>query len=273
MTTDYILTDLEPNLHYLAYSESPGRPTLVFLHGVTSHAHYWDHLAPDFTGDFAVYALDWRGHGDSAYGDSYNKVEDYVSDLRRLLARLNPSRLVLVGHSLGGYVALSYAATNPDPALSAIVACDVKLAITPQEREAMARASLKPQPRFGNLEELENRFVGTLRDSTADRGLLAEIARKGARQNEDGSYSYKYDRKVLDFPEPQPLKVAAEVNVPVLVINGGSSEVVPTTEAQQLADAAPKGRHIEIAEAGHHVFLDKPQEFSRTVREFLAEVV
>jgi len=76
---------------------------------------------------------------------------------------------------------------------------------------------------------------------------------------------------VLDFPRPEPLKYAAEVKLPVLVINGEKSEMVSGAEAQQLAHAAPEGHHREIAGAGHHAFLDQPSEFSRVVRQFLAE--
>jgi pimeloyl-ACP methyl ester carboxylesterase len=264
------LTESEPALHYLAYTGRTRSPALVFLHGVTSHAHYWDRIAPYFTGDYAVYTLDWRGHGDSDLAaEGYNQIEYYVSDLQRLIEALNPSRLALVGHSLGGYAALAYAAASPRPLYKVVVA-DVKTGITPEERAGMQKAAAKPQPRFNSLEELSQRFAATLPDSTAPATILSEIAVEGSRQNEDGTFSFKYDRRALDFPTPDPWRYASQVNIPALVLNGERSQMVPNEEAARLAAALPQGRHQTVTNAGHHLFLDQPVEFSRIVAEFLA---
>lgn len=267
----HILTDATPALHYLAYNDeaaASGRPALIFLHGVTSHAHYWDSLAPYFTDAYAVYSLDWRGHGDSGQTEAYDRIEDYVSDLKRLMAALDPTEVALVGHSMGGYAALVYA-TEGDPRLKKIVVADVKIDLTPQEREAFERAAAKAAPRFATQDELANRFIGTLRDSTADKSLLAEIGRLGSRQNEDGTFSHKYDRAVMRFPRPEPFRYAPNVKIPALVVNGAQSEMVPGPDAAKLAAAIPNAQHVEIPGAGHHCFLDRSAEFSRVVREFL----
>ena len=265
------LSDTPPALHYLAYTGHSRSPVLIFLHGVTSHAHYWDRIAPYFAGDYAVYALDWRGHGDSdAAPEGYNQLDYYVSDLQRLVEALNPSRLALVGHSLGGYVALAYAAQNPSPLYKMVVA-DVKTSLTPEERAVMQKGAAKPQPRFKSLEELSQRFAATLPDSTAPATLLSEIAVEGSRQNEDGTFSFKYDRRALDFPTPDPWRYAPQVNIPVLVLNGENSQMMPDEEAARLAAAMPQGRHQSIPNAGHHLFLDQPAEFNRIVAEFLKD--
>lgn len=270
--TSNTLNETEPALHYLAYSSAENindRPVLIFLHGVTSHAHYWDRIAAHFADDYQVYSLDFRGHGESApAAGGYDRIEYFVADLRRLLAALQPSRFVLVGHSMGGYAAEVYA-TEGDPRLEKLVICDVKTHLTPDERESMQRSAAKPAPRFASLEDLAARFAATLRDSSADKGLLDELARQGAVENEDGTYTFKYDRQALNFPTPEPLKYAPSVTVPVLVINGQNSLMVPGADAAQLAAAFPNSRHLEIAQAGHHVFLDQPDEFSRLVRAFL----
>jgi len=269
------LDEAVPALHYLEYSSKAGKTpamSLIFLHGVTSHAHYWDWLVTNFNfnQDYAVYALDWRGHGDSGQVDSYTQIEDYVSDLQRLLAKLNPPQFVLVGHSLGSYAALVYA-NSGDPRLRKMVVCDVSTGLTPQERESFQRAAARPQPRFASLEELAARFIAVLPDSTADPVRLAEIARLGARQNEDGTFSFKYDRRTLNMPPPDPIRYAPGVKVPALVINGELSQLVSGAEMARLAAALPRGRHLEISGAGHHVFLDRPDAFAQAVREFLQE--
>lgn len=270
--TDHTLNEASPVLHYLSYSDKPlatSHPALIFLHGVTSHAHYWDDIGPGFSREYASFALDWRGHGDSGQAPRYNHIEDYLEDLQRLVATLNPLRFSLVGHSLGGFVALAYAALA-EPRLEKLVICDVKTGLTAEESEGFKRAMAKPASRFATLEELENRFRSTLRDSSASSALLNRLARQGGMLNEDGTYSFKYDRRVLDFPAPDLWRYTPKVDLPVLVINGANSQMMPSAEATRLTAALPQARHVEIAEAGHHVFLDQPNEFSQSVRQFLS---
>src|ERR1700712_4520857 len=76
---------------------APDRPAIILLPGLTNHAHYWDEIAPFFSENYAVYALDWRGHGDSAATDSYGYA-DYAADLSRLVSFLAPTKCFLVGH-------------------------------------------------------------------------------------------------------------------------------------------------------------------------------
>ena len=117
-------------LHYLA-GERSGKPVLVLLAGLTCHARYWDGVWQGLARDHDVYALDWRGHGDSAHAESYG-FGDYQADLEAFLAHVGAPDALLVGHSLGGYVALRYAAEH---AVRGVVACDVKTGITPEELE------------------------------------------------------------------------------------------------------------------------------------------
>lgn len=267
--TSHKLRETEPVLHYLSHGEAEDKPTLIFLHGVTSHAHYWDDIASAFAADYAVYALDWRGHGDSAHDADYNQLEYYLDDLRRLVAALAPTNLTLVGHSLGGFVALGYAAEAPT-SLVKVVVCDIKPSLNDEERESLLRSASKPAPRFASLDELTTRFVAILHDNSADPALLARLARQGARPNEDGTYSFKYDRQALAFPPPESWRYAPQITLPVLVINGAQSHMVPGEAAAHLAASLPNGQHSEIAQAGHHVFLDQPAEFIQVVRNFLA---
>ncbi len=270
--TEHYLTETEPTLHYLSQSrssENAARPALILLHGAASHAYYWQYFMPDFADDYDMYALDLRGHGDSAYAARYDAIEDYVADLGRLVAAINPSRFSLVGHSLGGFVAMAYAVTRSDARLDKVVICEIKSDMNAEERQGMQRAAARPQPQFASLEELSARFIATLKDSTADHALLTELAHLGSRQNENGTYSFKYDRRALDFPRPEPERYAAMLKLPTLVINGQQSQMVSGADAARQTAALLHGRQHEIANAGHHAFLDQTAEFSRAVRQFL----
>ena len=98
-------------LHYLEWGKA-GNPALILLHGGSAHAHWWDHIAPALARTHRVLALDLRGHGESAWTHppAY-EVMDYVADLEGVVTALELDAPVLMGHSLGGFVALCYATT------------------------------------------------------------------------------------------------------------------------------------------------------------------
>ena len=101
-------------LHYLEWGNANSL-TLVLLHHVGSQAHVWDDFAGRMASEYHVLALDMRGHGDSQWADAQRyTTEDYASDVDALAAHLQLKRVVVLGGSLGGRVALVYAARNPD---------------------------------------------------------------------------------------------------------------------------------------------------------------
>lgn len=91
-----------------------GKPPLVLVHGGLDHARNWDYVARQFNVDYHVYALDLRGHGNSAWapGAIYSLAE-YVLDLSTLLDIVGSDPVYLVGHSLGGIIATHYAGLYP----------------------------------------------------------------------------------------------------------------------------------------------------------------
>ena len=101
-------------LHYLERG-TPDKPTLILVHGNERHAHTFDHIAPEFTRDYRVIALDMRGHGESAWSpEAAYLVEDHVKDLAAVIEQLGLKRVTLWGNSTGGRVVQVYAGLNPD---------------------------------------------------------------------------------------------------------------------------------------------------------------
>lgn len=250
----------------------PAGQVLLLLPGLTCHAGYFDGVAAALADRFDVYALDWRGHGGSDHAPAYG-FGDYVADLAAVVRALAPRELVLVGHSLGGYVALRYAATPDVPARpAAIVAADVKTGTTPEELAGAAKAAAKPQPAFASLEALAGRLKATMPDSSADEATLRRLAEGGARRNEDGTWAFVYDRAALAIEPVDPFAFAAGVAAPTLVLHGDRSPVMAADAAARLAAALPAGRAEAIADAGHHPFLDRPAAFVAAVDGFLAGV-
>jgi esterase len=111
------------NLHYLDWGTC-GRPPILFLHGGGLTAHTWDLVCLQLRRNYRCVALDQRGHGESAWPpDGDYGTETYVADIEALVERLQLHQPVLVGQSLGGVNALTYAARHSDE-MTALVVVD-----------------------------------------------------------------------------------------------------------------------------------------------------
>lgn len=271
MTTTAHAHTLDGPAGRLAYRHWPGPGagrSLVFLPGLTCHAGYFADVAPGFSATHDVYALDWRGHGGSDPAPGYG-FAGYVADLAALVRVLGPTELGLVGHSLGGYVALQYAATPGIPlAPTRVVACDVKTDASPEELAGAARAAAKPQPVVSTVDELAARLRKAMPDSSVSDLVLARLAFEGARQVE-GGFAFAFDRAALAIEPVDPYAFAGAVACPTLVLHGQASPVMGGDQAAKLAAALPAGRVVGIAGAGHHPYLDAPDMFIFTVLSFL----
>ena len=101
-------------LHYADWGNEAA-PPLILVHGGRDHCRSWDAVALALRTHFHVMAPDLRGHGNSdwAKGSSYS-LSDYVYDLTRLLRAASVHQAAIVGHSMGGMIALMYAGAYPD---------------------------------------------------------------------------------------------------------------------------------------------------------------
>ena len=135
---------------------NPTAPPLVLLHGGAAHAHWWDHLAPLLAEQYHVVALDLRGHGDSSWvvPPAY-EIEDYVGDLEEAFAALHLESPVLVGHSLGGFIALTYA-TRHAATLRGLIVVDMGFRL--RSSRTMRFLRNMPSPHYENEDEVLRRF-------------------------------------------------------------------------------------------------------------------
>ncbi len=138
----------------LAHSVTGSGPAVVFIHGIGSSAETWRSVAEQLAGSHTTVRFDLLGHGDSPILDDpaeYSR-DRALEDLDELLAMLDGSA-VLVGHSLGGYLALAHAATRPGVARGVIVLNTGPGFRDPEKREAWNDRSRRNAHRFGVPEQ------------------------------------------------------------------------------------------------------------------------
>lgn len=275
-------------LHYVDWG-NPDGPPMLLIHGGRDHCRNWDWVAEHFAKDYHIIAPDLRGHGDSQWEASGNYTQiSYVYDIAQLLQQKNMHDVTVIGHSLGGAIALMYTALfpervkklvaiegmGPSPSLAAKQA---EISINNRVRswiDDMRKLSGRLPRRYDTLDDAFKR----MRDENPH--LSEEQARHltlhGANQNEDGTYSWKFDNYVRVFsmsglPNEEVKKMYGEISCPTLLMRGEESWASdPVADGRTQCFNCPI-EYQSFANAGHWVHHDQLDGFVDRVSEFLGK--
>jgi pimeloyl-ACP methyl ester carboxylesterase len=263
-------------LHYLDWGHHD-RPALLFLHGGCLTAHTWNLVCLALRPDYHCLAVDQRGHGDSEWSPILDYgPEAHARDIGGLIDQLGPHNPVLIGHSLGGLNAMTYAARAADQ-LAGIVMVDVG----PDVQDGGVRRVadfVMTQPAGGSVEDFVERARAF--NPRRDPRLLRYSLLHNLRQLPDGTWTWKYDRRGLsaEYFEStrRNLKQLREgmhaITCPVLVIRGADSDGFSDAQAAAFAAALPDGRWDKVENAGHTIQGDNPRGLVEVLARFLAEI-
>jgi esterase len=259
-------------LHYLDWGPA-NAPPVVLLHGITGHARVWDYLAERLVPGRRVLALDQRGHGDSdpAPDDDY-RVATMADDVAAFAGSLQLDRFALLGHSMGGRIAIQYAAAHAgrlERLIIVDIGPDLELAGLQRVRDMMSQS-----PERIESEEWAVEYIRRA-NPLQDVDLLRQRVHHGLKRLPDGGLTWKYAkglrdmmragrRDVVDLWEP-----LARIPCPTLVVRGAESDILSPEVAKKMTERLPDGRLVEIPGAGHTVPADRPDDFVRHVRAFL----
>jgi len=265
---------------------NPDKPTILFLHGVGLTARTWDLVCLALRRDFHCLALDQRGHGDTEWPtDGDYATEAMTADVRGLVRELDLDQFFLIGHSMGGMVALSYA-TGHASTLQGLVLVDS----APAERNPPTPTVQASQPNRvfdfmsgpAELDSVDDFVERAMAFNPArDRRLLRRSLLHNLRQLPDGRWTWKYDRgRILGRDRSQMVATrralwdaAPAVSCPTLVLRGGRSESLSDATAAAFAEALPNGRWEVVADAGHTIQGDNPRGLLQALEPFLNEVM
>jgi pimeloyl-ACP methyl ester carboxylesterase/nicotinamidase-related amidase len=240
-----------------------GDTALVFLHGWCGDREYWKNQVGVFAADYRVVAIDQAGHGESGKGRKAWTGDGLAGDVEAVVKALGLKRVILVGHSMGGWVALLAAKRMPGTVI-AVIGVD-----TLQNAEF----KLPEEVRKPIFDGVKNDFKGTVR-ATFD-GQLPEQADpelkkwlKTKAEGQDPKMALALMRDLFDLDTG---KLLNEAKVPVRCINsaGGYKSFIPTAVETNKKYAGYGG--VTIEGVGHYPMLEKPDEFNRKLRDVLKE--
>jgi len=256
---------------------------MILVHGGLDHARSWDWVARALREEFHVYALDLRGHGNSAWapGALYS-VAEHVLDLAALADIVQGFPIHMIGHSLGAVVALLYAGVYPERvkklvAIEGLGLPPVRRVQEPADRirqwiEKVRGAEQRTPHSYSSLGSAVARM------KEANPFLSDEVAQHltlhGTNWNADGSITWKFDN-FARLPGPYGVSLAELCSVlscircPSLHFWGRESFALDPDLAQETA-ALRHREVVKVDRAGHWVHHDQLEVFLRETRRFLS---
>jgi pimeloyl-ACP methyl ester carboxylesterase len=262
-------------LHYLDWGTA-GRQPIVFLHGAALNAHTWDVVCLMLRGQHHCYALDQRGHGESAWAEDADYSGDaHRGDIEAFVDHLGLDKFVLVGHSMGGFNAFNYAAHHSHR-LSGLVLVDAGPSMLTKGAGRIVDF-VSETAESDSLDEIMEKAMAF--NPRRDPRLLRHSLLHNFRRTSEGKWVRKTDLRVWhgNRNSAQDRARLAErfgqalsrVSCPTLIVQGGLSDLFTTEDAQRFAAGFPRGRYAQVADAGHTVQGDNPRVLGRALSEFL----
>ncbi|MCX7546757.1 alpha/beta fold hydrolase [Xanthomarina sp. F1114] len=244
-----------------------GNP-FVILHGFLGMSDNWKTLGTKFSkSNYQVHLIDQRNHGRSFHSDNFN-YEVLVEDLKNYCDRNDLKNIVLLGHSMGGKVAMLFAATYPE-LVSKLIIADISPRYYPVHHDLILEglSSL-------DFENMESR-------GDADDQLEKYISNFGIRQfllknlywTESKNLALRINLEVLksNIEEiGEPLPIHAQFKGETLFLRGDRSEYIGAQDETLIKNHFPNSKIITIPKSGHWLHAENPKVFYNEVMSFLA---
>jgi esterase len=252
-------------LFYRIYGE--GKP-LIILHGLLGMSDNWIMPAKELSKTYQVILPDLRNHGNSPHSDDFN-LQLLADDIVELIRTLGYGKVMLLGHSLGGRIAISIALQHP-LLIEKLIVVDI------------APRRYSGNKSISNLLEVMSRVdFNTLKTLADIEDFLAKYlpdpkvrnqAMKNLKRREDHGFEWKANLPVIikDIESLMaPVLEDVEFTKPVLFIKGGRSDFITDEDMKHIFRYFPNAKVYTIANADHWVHVEEPELFLEEVNAFL----
>jgi pimeloyl-ACP methyl ester carboxylesterase len=283
------LADLKPHareitLHgkrvcYRIAGEEEGRPVVLLIHGITGRAQQWDEIVPLLADRYTVLAPDLMGHGESAKPKGDYSLGAHAAGIRDLLVALGYRRATVVGHSLGGGIAMQFAYEYPPFAERLVLVSSGGLG---REVSALLRAATLPGAEIVLPIIASERVLNvgaTVGGAISKLGLrvgtdLAEMARGYASlNNAEARQAFLHTLRSVIEPTGQRVSATDRLYLteilPSMVLWGERDPLIPSHHAETAHEAMPGSRLELFEESGHFPQLHEPVRFAHTLIDFI----
>ncbi|MFK7935783.1 MAG: alpha/beta fold hydrolase [Saprospiraceae bacterium] len=253
------------NLNFKTFGQ--GDP-IIILHGLFGTLDNWQTLAKQLATNYTVYIVDQRNHGRSPHADEFN-YHILAEDLHAFMENNWIYKARIIGHSMGGKTALQFALEYPDM-VEQLVVVDMGLKAYQGGHAEIFAALLAMDVRSISDRKAAASFLEPRIPNLGVRQFLL----KNLTRNKEGGYRWKMNLPVLHARYADILAAIESNEIfeeDALFIRGGQSNYVQTEDWEAIQQTFPQATLATVADAGHWVHAEKPQELLQLVTEFFAK--
>lgn len=248
--------------------ENPGAPGLVILHGLLGASRNWSTIGKALQERFDVHALDLRNHGGSPHADSMRWAE-MTGDLETYLESAGLEEGILLGHSLGGKLAMRFACENP-AVVRKLVIVDIAAKAYPPYHDNEFRAMKRiPVAELASRREAEELLEPMVPGWAMRQFLLTNLVRDAA----GGGFRWQINLEVLHASLPHirqnSLLETDSYAGPCLLVRGANSDFVDAEDADEMLHWFPHLREAIVPSAGHNVHVENRKGFLEVLNGWL----
>ena len=241
----------------LAYTRRGKGTPLVLLHGYPLDSHLWDDVAPLLEDTFDSILPDLRGFGESTTVDSPYTMDDYASDIAGLLDQLGIQKAAIVGHSMGGYVALAFARLYPERVSGLGLVSSQVLADPPDRKEA----------RYKSAADVSANGIGGVIETMAPKFTSDERLQSFARATMERQQPAAFIGALKAMAErPDSTSLLSSFKFPVVIIHGEADALIPIDRAREVKNAIPHAQLVELNGSGHMPMMEAKEETARALK-------
>jgi 3-oxoadipate enol-lactonase len=251
------------NIHY--HDEGKGMP-VIFIHAFALNQTMWKDQVAALKNQYRSITLDLRGFGHSDVVDEPSLMNQMASDIHELMKALAIDQAVLVGLSMGGYIALAFYRNFPE-AVRAMVLADTRATADSEEAKANRLRSAEKALREGSVAIADETTPKLLGDTTLnDNAELVKLVHSIQASNSSVGIAAAQRGMAARVDSTDLLE---QINCPVLVIVGSEDKLTPSPEAEVIHKGINNSKLLVIEKSGHLSNMETPDEFNNAVREFL----
>ena len=241
----------------LAYERRGKGIPLVLLHGFPLDHHLWDEVAPLLEDTFDVILPDLRGFGASTAVASPSSMDDYASDIASLLDDLNIQKAAIVGHSMGGYVALAFARLYPERVRGLGLVSSQVLADAPERKEG----------RYKSAADVSANGIGSVVEAMTPKFTNDEKLQSYARASMERQPPAAYMSALKAMAErTDSTPFLSTFHFPVVIIHGDADSLIPIDRAREVKAALPQAHLVEISGAGHMPMMEAKEKTAEALK-------
>lgn len=250
--------------HHIS-SQDPNKPWLVLIHGLFGSLDNLAVIRRGFENSHNVVSIDLPDHGSSYYSSEFSFV-NYAQAIVDLLNDLEVKQCQLLGHSLGGKVAMKIALTHPKLVEKLVIADIAPVEYSPRHYDVINGLSAV------NLPEIKTRndAAKAMAEHIVEPGVIQFLLKSLYKSEHGWQWRFNLPLLIRDYPKlSQAIESKNQFSNPVLFVKGGQSDYLLAEHKPAIDKLFPNSKAKIIGSAGHWLHSQKPDLFNRIVAEFL----